>query len=330
MKQGLKRKAQGYRTPPATAVHANNADQDEQEEEEEEDCGCVVADRRGRQRSLADVELRLQEAMERGTHVLYLNNHSIHRLDSPLFVKVAEQLDTLHLNMNQLTSFPQTLLSFSKLQHLSLSRNAIAGPIPDGIGQLTALRTLILAYNRITSFPATVALMTSLQELHLEGNPTLLYMPAEILLNVRSHPTFMLKWNSIKDSKLTPEKLAEVERCEPVAVPSLLNLASGALLTFRRTNANKSLMKQLPQELEDYLLRTYVCWHCHRQCTGRPPFVVLRRIDLAPRQKPLDRRSLGYWGGEPTQTPCLFKFDRAGCYLAWHHQRAEATREGIN
>ena len=92
-----------------------------------------------------------------------------------------------------------------------------------------------------------------------------------------------------------------------------------------------------------YLRDTYRCWRCGRKCTGRPAVVVIRRVNLAPRQKQQNRRAAGYWGGEPTYallaqarpqlhrfshrsrthythsaTPCLFTFDRLGCYNAWH------------
>ncbi|ELR24232.1 leucine rich repeat domain containing protein [Acanthamoeba castellanii str. Neff] len=202
-------------------------------------------------------------------------------------------MEKLSLHLNLLTSFPLSLLSFHKLRYLNLSHNSIAGPIPKAIGRLTGLGALILAYNRITSFPTSVAKMTSLHDLYLEGNPTLLYMPAEIMLRARADPGFLLKWNSAKDSMLTEEKQAQIERCEPVAVPTLLNLACCAVLGETTEIKYNSYLK-----------------------TSRT-VVVIRRVNLAPRQKQ-NRRAAGYWGGEPTATPCLFTFDRLGCYNAWH------------
>lgn len=181
---------------------------------------------------------------------------------------------------------------------------------------------------------------------------------------------------------LTEEKQAQIERCEPVAVPTLLNLACCAVLVHRTTlhppspypclsryscigvgRDNRNQIQQLPQDLQEYdphahdahtrggtvlrrvavfryLRDTYRCWRCRRKCTGRPAVVVIRRVNLAPRQKQ-NRRAAGYWGGEPTYalllaqsrtapsltalthtrhsaTPCLFTFDRLGCYNAWH------------
>lgn len=52
--------------------------------EDDEDRGRNVGKRVGRERTPADVELRLQEAAARGADTLYLNNHSIRHLDSPL------------------------------------------------------------------------------------------------------------------------------------------------------------------------------------------------------------------------------------------------------
>jgi hypothetical protein len=52
-----------------------------------------------------------------------------------------------------------------------------------------------------------------------------------------------------------------------------------------------------------YLRDTYRCWRCGRKCTGRPAVVVIRRVNLVPRQKQQNRRAAGYWGGEPTYAP---------------------------
>lgn len=53
-----------------------------------------------------------------------------------------------------------------------------------------------------------------------------------------------------------------------------------------------------------YLTKTYKCWRCRRKCTGEPPVAIIRRVNLAPLQKPQNRRSLGYWGGDPTYVAC--------------------------
>jgi len=151
-------------------------------------------------------------------------------------------------------------------------------------------------------------------------------MPAEIIFRVRADPGFLLKWNSSKDSMLSEEKQAQIERCEPVAVPTLLNLACCAVLIHRRDNLNQ--IQQLPQDLQEYLQDTYRCWRCRRKYTGRPAVVVIRRVNLAPRQKQ-NRRAAGYWGGEPTATPCLFTFDCLGCYNAWHDADEPEVAKGV-
>jgi hypothetical protein len=109
--------------------------------EDDEDRGRNVGKRVGRERTPADVELRLQEAAARGADTLYLNNHSIRHLDSPLLPQVlphlfflilflltllvhlfahqvAECMEKLSLHLNLLTSFPLSLLSFHKVWFL--------------------------------------------------------------------------------------------------------------------------------------------------------------------------------------------------------------------
>ncbi len=61
--------------------------------EDDEDRGTFnVGKRVGRERTPADVELRLREAAARGADTLYLNNHSIRHLDSPLLPQAPSSL----------------------------------------------------------------------------------------------------------------------------------------------------------------------------------------------------------------------------------------------
>jgi len=68
---------------------------------------------------------------------------------------------------------------------------------------MTSLHDLYLGAHRLHSFnmffspfwrgPADIAPIPT-----TEGNPTLLYMPAEVMLRARADPGFLLKWNSTK------------------------------------------------------------------------------------------------------------------------------------
>lgn len=69
---------------------------------------------------------------------------------------------------------------------------------------MTSLHDLYLGAHRLHSFrcsfpPSGGAQLTSLAPVPTtEGNPTLLYMPAEVMLRARADPGFLLKWNSTK------------------------------------------------------------------------------------------------------------------------------------
>jgi len=150
-------------------------------------------------------------------------------------------------------------------------------------------------------------------------------MPAETILRANMEPSFLLKWNSTKDAAhLTEDKLQALEQFEPVMVQTLLNLtASAVLATMRHNDSIKEQIKdKLPYELQDYLELSYKCWHCRKGTTGKPPVVIIRRVNLTPRQTLQDHGDgyahWGYWGSAPTSVPCMFIFDTWSCYYTWH------------
>lgn len=111
-----------------------------------------------------------------------------------------ENLESLVLSNNQLTSIHEYVGRLSKLTTLDLSNNQLKGAIPRWIESLKNLKKLDLSYNRFTGgIPTWIGNLRNLEELRLDGN--LLQGPIPIALGNLSK----LKVLRIGHNKLTGE-----------------------------------------------------------------------------------------------------------------------------
>lgn len=97
-----------------------------------------------------------------------------------LSAKCPEQVDTLLLNRNRLTSIPTSIVRFTNLNTLSIS-NCGLHRLPDFLGSCP-LSCLIAKNNNLTndSLPKSFENLVSLRELNLSGN-RLTEFPEQIL-----------------------------------------------------------------------------------------------------------------------------------------------------
>ena len=85
-------------------------------------------------------------------------------------------IDTLNLADNQLTAFPTVLRRASALKTLDLTRNSVAGPVPQWLCQHSALHHLYLGDNQLTGavhewLTVDAADVSELRVLTLDDNP---------------------------------------------------------------------------------------------------------------------------------------------------------------
>lgn len=88
-------------------------------------------------------------------------------LDSAL--AYSEEVFSLDLSKQKLSSFPKDILKLKNLEVLNLGRNKLTA-IPSSLNQLKFLRILVLEKNKIESFPVAVCSMMNLEQLILNRN----------------------------------------------------------------------------------------------------------------------------------------------------------------
>ncbi|MEO0843373.1 MAG: leucine-rich repeat domain-containing protein, partial [Cyanobacteria bacterium J06643_5] len=129
-------------------------------------------------------------------------------------------LQSLHLQHNQLSSLPAEIGKLTNLQSLYLYKNQL-NSLPAEIGQLTNLQSLNLQHNQLSNLPAEIGQLTNLQSLYLWDNQ-LSSLPVEIgqLTNLQSLKLSSNQLSSLPETikKLTKLKKLDLRR-NPLPIP---------------------------------------------------------------------------------------------------------------
>ncbi|PAA56011.1 hypothetical protein BOX15_Mlig000516g2, partial [Macrostomum lignano] len=158
------------------------------------------------------------------------------------------QLKQLTLSSNRLTGLPDQVCSLSRLTILSLERNFLQS-LPVGFSQLKSLKTLQLSGNKFKDFPASVLDLPALELLDLSTN-SITQLPG----NMSNLKAVELNLNQ-NQLKLLSDSLADCprlrilrlqENCLPIDqfTPKLLRDSQISLLAVE---GNLFLMKQFDQ-----------------------------------------------------------------------------------
>lgn len=89
-----------------------------------------------------------------------------------------QQLQTLELWGNQLSSLPAEIGQLQQLRVLYLNGNQLSS-LPAEIGQLRQLRKLWLDFNQLSTLPAEITQLRQLETLDIRNNPKLRLTPAQ-------------------------------------------------------------------------------------------------------------------------------------------------------
>jgi Leucine-rich repeat (LRR) protein len=113
----------------------------------------------------------LRKALRSPEKVVHLDLHMVEMKKSDLKkLSVFKNLQSLNLSQCQLTEFPLSILSCTKLVHLDLSWNYIT-EVPETKGRLSLLEDLELYHNRFDSIPATMRQLIHLKQLSCAVTP---------------------------------------------------------------------------------------------------------------------------------------------------------------
>jgi hypothetical protein len=100
--------------------------------------------------------------------VLELGNQKLS--DFPLEICSFQNLESLNLYLNQVSSLPPGIGRLKRLRWLDLRFNRIEA-LPDELALLESLEEINLAENRLGTIPSWVAVMPKLKTLYVSGNP---------------------------------------------------------------------------------------------------------------------------------------------------------------
>ena len=106
------------------------------------------------------------------SYTIFITLHPVDKLGKlPVSIGKCTELVTLCAGDNFIGEIPATIGGCSKLTKLDLHQNALRGsPIPDAIGDLTALRVLLLDHNSIETLPAMMGQLVALRVLRVDHN----------------------------------------------------------------------------------------------------------------------------------------------------------------
>jgi hypothetical protein len=83
--------------------------------------------------------------------------------------KLFKNLETLHLDNNQISYIPSFISEFTQLKTFTISNNILTS-IPASIQYLTALQTFKFSNNKVDKLPIEFGQLKSLECLYLDGN----------------------------------------------------------------------------------------------------------------------------------------------------------------
>ena len=118
----------------------------------------------------------IERAAKEDLQSLDLSNNQLSSL--PQEIGKLTSLQSLDLSSNQLSSLPQEIVKLTSLQSLYLSYNQLSS-LPQEIVELTSLQSLDLSYNQLSSLPPEIVKLEQLKTIDLRGNP--IPIPPEIL-----------------------------------------------------------------------------------------------------------------------------------------------------
>lgn len=135
-----------------------------------------------------------------------------------------DRVKSLSLPAKDLTSLPEEIFAFRKLEKLTLTHNRLYR-LPDELGQLTELRELFLRGNGLQELPESIGQLTQLRLLDLEANciwrlPDSLASCTELrVVNLTNNPYSYVRasfggWTKVKLMWELPEVLTRLPRLE--------------------------------------------------------------------------------------------------------------------
>src|SRR5271166_53748 len=192
-----------------------------------------------------------------------------------------EDLQSLDLRNNQLSSLPPEIVKLTSLQSLSLWSNQLSS-LPPALVKLTSLQSLSLSFNQLSSLPPEIVKLTSLQSLSL-SNHQLSSLPPEIV-KLTSLQSLSLWSNQL--SSLPPEigKLTSLQSLD-LSFNQLSSLPPeiGKLTSLQSLDLWSNQLSSLPPEIVKLTsLQSLDLWN--NQLSSLPQEIVkltsLQSLDL--------------------------------------------------
>lgn len=128
----------------------------------------------------------------------------------PVAIGCLQNLQTLNLCNNRLTSLPSELGLLKKLNTLHLGLNQLR-TLPSTIDELTELRNIGLSDNRFTSVPACLSRLSKLEKINMDRNPIRANQP-----EVEKPPVVCKEFHLIKQKYLCNRCLKRYEEEQDV------------------------------------------------------------------------------------------------------------------
>lgn len=103
------------------------------------------------------------------TRVLALRESCLKALPAAVVSADGSNFRTVDLGINALTTLPEEIGSWTRLQNLLCPQNLLK-ELPSAIGRLESLQKFVLSSNQLRALPAELSRLGKLKFLHLDGN----------------------------------------------------------------------------------------------------------------------------------------------------------------